>query len=131
MAYNYGFNAAVDAFTYATASAASSGVWWLDVETANTWDSNTTNNARTIKGALDALTAEGVVAGIYSTGHQFSVIAGDFAPATPVWMATGGDIQDAEGACGSGGAFGGGTTWLAQYGTAGVPFDQDLACTVD
>ena len=131
MAYNYGYNAAVDTFGYATASGASSGVWWLDVETANTWDPNTANNDLTIKGALDALTTEGVIAGIYSTGRQFSIIAGAYAPATPVWRATGGDFSDASTACGPGGGFGGGTVWLAQYGTPGFPFDQDLACQVD
>jgi hypothetical protein len=131
LAYNYGYNAAVASFTYATASGASAGVWWLDVETANTWDSNPANNDLTIKGALDALGADGVLAGIYSTGYQFGIIAGGYAPATPVWMATGGDITDATAACTSGHSFGGGTTWLAQYGTSGVPFDQDLACLVD
>src|SRR4029077_3724708 len=39
-AYNYGFNAAIDAFGYAGAQGAHAATWWLDVETANTWDSN-------------------------------------------------------------------------------------------
>ena len=131
LAYNYGFNAAADAFAYASSNAVKSGVWWLDVETANTWDSNTNNNDLTIKGALDALGSEGVLAGIYSTGYQFSIVAGRYAPATPVWMATGGDITAAEAACASDDAFGGGTIWLAQYGTVGLGFDQDLACQVN
>jgi hypothetical protein len=130
MAYNYGYNAAVEAFDYAGTSGVSSGVWWIDVETANTWDTNTANNALTIQGALTALGADGVTAGIYSTGYQFGIIAGGYRPAVPVWMATGGDIHDAEGACASGDSFGGGTTWLAQYGTVGLPYDEDLACPV-
>jgi hypothetical protein len=129
MAYNYGYNAAVFAFQSASAAGASAGIWWLDVETANTWDTNQFNNSRTIQGALDALTQAGVVAGIYSTGHQFGLIAGAYAPGTPVWVATGAGQQTAVEYCSPAHAFGGGTPWLTQFGTPGVPFDQDYACT--
>ena len=130
MAYNYGYNAAVDSFATASAAGASAPVWWLDVETANTWDSNAFNNARTIRGALDALTAEGVVAGVYSTGYQWGRIAGSFAPGTPLWVATGSDMPTAVEYCSPLHAFGGGTPWLTQFQTAGVPYDQDYACPV-
>ncbi len=130
MAYNYGFNAAVDSFSTASAAGASASVWWLDVETANTWDSNTFNNSRTIQGAIDALTGEGVIAGIYSTGFQFGRIAGSYAPATPIWVATGDGQSSAIEYCSPLHAFGNGTAWLTQFGTAGVPYDQDYACPV-
>jgi len=128
MAYNYGYNAAVDAFSYAKASQAVAGTWWLDVETANSWDANAANNDRTIQGALDALGAEGVQAGIYSTSYQWGLIAGSYAPGTPVWVATGSDYAAATAACGASYAFGGGKAWLTQFGSSGVPFDQDYAC---
>ena len=130
MAYNYGYNAAVDAFTTASAAGASSSLWWLDVETKNRWDSNTFNNARTIQGALDALTGEGVIAGIYSTSLQFGEIAGPYAPGVPIWVATGSGEATAVAYCGPAHAFGDGTAWLTQFGTAGVPYDQDYACPV-
>jgi hypothetical protein len=130
MAYNYGFNAAVDAFTTATAVSASSSVWWLDVETANTWDPNPVNNARTIQGAIDALTSEGAVPGIYSTGFQFGKIAGSYAPAAPIWVATGDGPSSAVEYCSPLHAFGNGTTWLTQFQAPGVPYDQDYACPV-
>src|SRR5476651_1577255 len=36
-AYNYGYNAAKDAYQYALSEFANSNMWWVDVETANTW----------------------------------------------------------------------------------------------
>jgi hypothetical protein len=128
MAYNYGYNAAVDAFAYASREGTAGTVWWLDVETANNWDSNVNNNARTIQGALDALGAEGVVVGIYSTPFQFGRIAGTFQPGVPVWRATGAGLATAQADCSRAFGFGGGAVWLAQYGTAGIPYDQDYAC---
>jgi hypothetical protein len=130
MAYNYGYNAAVDSFSTASAAGATASLWWLDIETANRWDSNTFNNARTIQGALDALTGEGVIAGIYSTSLQFGEIAGPYAPGVPIWVATGSGEATAVAYCGPAHAFGDGTAWLTQFGTAGVPYDQDYACPV-
>ena len=129
IAYNYGFNAAVHAFSYATTSGISNAaVWWLDVETANTWDTSLHNNAETIQGALDALGSEGVLAGIYSTSYQWGLIAGRYAPAKPIWVATGSDVSVGVQFCDPIHGFGGGTTWLTQFGAMGVPFDQDYAC---
>src|SRR5438067_1162072 len=58
-AYNYGWNAASYALGYASsqtgASAATSHVWWIDVETTNTWSSNQSLNVAVIQGALTFL----------------------------------------------------------------------------
>jgi hypothetical protein len=128
MAYNYGYNDAVDAFAYARAAGAQTGTWWLDVETTNAWDPNTDNNDRTIQGALDALGAEGVQAGIYSTHYQWGIIAGSYAPRTPIWVATGSDFATATAYCAPSHGFGGGTIWLTQYGSPDAAIDQDHAC---
>ena len=130
LAFNFGYNAAVDAFNYATDQGVTATVWWLDIETSNTWDPNPSYNASTIQGALSALTAEGAVAGIYSTGYQWGIIAGKFAPQTPIWVATGGDLETARQYCAPDHGFGGGTAWLTQFGTQGIPYDQDYACPV-
>src|SRR5437763_8624727 len=78
-AYDYGWNAAAAAFSYASsqagAAAASTHVWWIDVETANTWSSNQALNATVIQGALTYLkqhTSRAV--GVYSTSYQWGVI---------------------------------------------------------
>ena len=130
VAYNYGYNAALDASSSASSAGVVAGVWWLDIETTNTWDVNRSNNALTIKGALDALRAQGVVPGIYSTSLQWSIIAGSYAPGTPIWVATGAGLRTAQAFCNASHGFGGGTIWLTQYGSAGNPYDQDYACTL-
>ena len=126
-AYNYGYNSAADAFTYAGTQGAHAATWWLDVETANTWDGNQFNNARTIQGALDALGGSGVQVGIYSTPHQFGIIAGSFRPGVPVWVATGADFATAVAFCDPSHGFGGGRIFLTQYGDT-TGFDRDFAC---
>jgi hypothetical protein len=127
LAYNYGFNAARDAYDYATSQGAAAGVWWIDVETANTWDTNQFNNGRTIQGALDALATTGALAGIYSTPHQFGQIAGSYSPGVPNWVATGSDFPTAVAFCDPSHAFGGGRIFLTQYGDS-TGFDRDYAC---
>jgi len=128
IAYNYGYNAALHAFGDASAAGVSASIWWLDIETGNTWDTSTYNNDETIQGALDALGAEGILPGIYSTGYQWSQIAGTFAPQRPIWVATGSTIDTATAYCAPSHGFGGGTIWLTQYGATGVAYDEDYAC---
>jgi len=130
IAYNYGFAAALNSFNYASAEGVSSVVWWLDIETANTWDTSLYNNQRTIQGAIDALTSEGVVVGVYSTGYQWGLITGGFTPNIPAWLATGSGYAAAVAGCQGGTGFTGGAVWVAQFQTSGVAFDQDYACPV-
>jgi hypothetical protein len=127
-AYNFGYNAAADAEAYARSAGVTAGVWWLDIETANTWDTDTLDNQRTIRGALDALGAQGVVAGIYSTGLQWGLIAGSFDPHTPIWVATGSVLGTAVSFCSPSDGFGGGVAWLTQFGSSTSRFDEDYAC---
>jgi hypothetical protein len=132
--YNYGYNAALDAYAYGIDHGVRAGLWWIDVETANTWDTNVAYNGRTIQGAVDALTASGVQPGIYSTSHQFGLIAGPYAPGVPVWVATGADYPVAVAYCDPANGFGGGRIYATQYGDDIAPgdtgrhFDRDYAC---
>jgi hypothetical protein len=103
LAYNYGYEGAVAALSYASAVGASAPLWWLDVEGTNLssnewsnfsageyWSSSTTLNDETIQGALDGLRASGPTVGIYSTSVQFPMIAGSFVPSgaqVPLWVA--------------------------------------------
>ena len=81
--YDYGWNAAQDSFADAATAvgqtAAASSPWWMDVETANSWNgSDPATNRADIQGALDYLkTVRGVAAvGVYSTGAQWNQITG-------------------------------------------------------
>ncbi|HLX78010.1 MAG TPA: hypothetical protein VKR27_03935 [Acidimicrobiales bacterium] len=102
-AYNYGFNGAAKALTYATTKNVESSLWWLDIEgtslssTANSnfsagqyWSRFTHLNDATIQGAIDALRAAGIQVGLYSTSVQYPTIAGHFVPTggqVPLWVA--------------------------------------------
>ena len=125
----YGANAAAYALNYATsqtgASSAVNHVWWIDVETTNTWSSNQAANVAVIQGALSYLkqhTAKAV--GIYSTGYQWGVITGGVRLGAPVWAAGASSAASAPSMCGTG--FTGKPVKVVQY-PAGA-YDGDYRC---
>ncbi len=70
----------VSYFETATGASASGSHWWLDVETANSWQSGSTGqqmNVADLQGMVAALQAAGVsYVGVYSTGSQWNTITG-------------------------------------------------------
>jgi hypothetical protein len=131
-AYNYGWNAAKDALTYAVAQTglAAPRDFWLDVETGNSWSStNLAANAADLSGARDYLLSQtGYVArvGVYSTGYQWNRITGSPAgwAATPNWLAGAPDASTAPSYCSR--TFTGAKVELVQYIAGG--FDNDHRC---
>ncbi|MCA1554639.1 MAG: hypothetical protein LC737_09705 [Chloroflexi bacterium] len=133
IAYNYGYNAAQDAFSYAARQSVSAQTWWLDVETMNTWSPDTDVNDVVIQAALDFFGERGIVVGVYSTRLQWNIIAGSaFVPVLPHgarlpnWIATGANSSSAPRFCSPRNAFGGGVVWLVQY--VNGDFDNNYAC---
>lgn len=138
--YNYGYNAAKDAFAFAKNSGASSRLWWLDIEEANSWSTTTTVNDATIQGAIDYLNSQGVRVGIYSMGYMWKNIAGsDFIPTqvldgqemkTPTWVPIGITNQvGAINACVTKKNFiPNNPIWLVQYVLDSTSVDQNLSC---
>jgi hypothetical protein len=147
-AYDYGWHTAADALSTARSAVGSgaTGFWWLDVETGNTWNGDTSSNAADIQGSIDYLLAQHVAGvGVYSTGYQWRVITGGYSANTasqysaawsseftspngigqsPSWVAGASGPSDAPGYCSS--SFLGTTTWLVQYISGG--FDVDYSC---
>jgi hypothetical protein len=144
-AENYGWNAAKYALAYAGANGVGASTWWLDIETANTWNRSRTLNQAVIQGALDCLLGAGPAGntcangeptdvasvGIYSTPSQWSSITGGWVPhdsagtvVTANWVA-GASAGNPSQLCGSP-LYSGGSVWLTQYVANG--FDQDYAC---
>lgn len=147
-AYDYGWHAAANALSTALAGAPSARTvpWWLDVETANTYNGDGYSNAADLQGMVDYLRVAGVPSvGFYSTDYQWGVITGgwtttndasyraawsyEFAPRfsmaqSPVWEAGVGTVSDAQATCGA--TFTGVATQLAQYSDG--PYDGDLVC---
>ncbi|MGH7175558.1 MAG: hypothetical protein ACREGR_04340, partial [Minisyncoccia bacterium] len=139
-AYNFGYNAAAYALSYAKGDGASSPIWWVDIETANSWAPDTSVNDQVIQGAVDYLNSQGIRAGIYSMAYMWNEIAGaSFSPTqklngqsvlTPTWVPIG--ISDQIGAadyCSVGASFmAGAPVWLVQYEADSTAVDQNYAC---
>lgn len=147
-AYDYGWHAATDAL--AVADKADPGIrkltWWLDVETANSWNGDGAANTASLQGALDRLRSAGVPSvGLYSTGYQWSTITGGYTTSTaaryrsgwaryftpryplesaPLWIATAGTKDAAKAACTT--SFTGAKASLAQFPDNG--FDGNIVC---
>jgi hypothetical protein len=51
-------------------------LWWLDVETTNTWQGDTDANAASLTGMVDYFHSRQLQVGIYSTSYQWAKIAG-------------------------------------------------------
>jgi hypothetical protein len=152
-AWEYGFERAGYAFRRAAAAAESvnerlagrglslrlplpgSSVWWLDVETGNTWLSGSHGiamNVADLEGMLAGLRYQGVgLIGVYSTASQWDIITGgvDLGPSIPDWVAGSFTRHDAASLCGGTG-FSGGSVLLSQYTPDGivVGLDYDVAC---
>ena len=139
-AYNYGYSAAKDAYTYAESAKVAAAFWWLDIEEANSWSANPAVNDATIQGALDYLNSVGVKVGIYSMGFMWNEIAGaSFVPtervngtafAVPTWFPIGIDTQvGALNACNTKTSFiPGSPIWILQYELDHTSIDQNVAC---
>jgi len=126
LAYNYGYNAGLYAVNYAKSLNVKSATWWLDVETMNTWQSDTVQNRQSIQGEYDALSSNTIdTIGAYSTTAQWDQITGTWKPGWPSWGAsTWRTAKQAATFC-TGHEFTGGTTYLIQYTGK---LDQDYAC---
>ncbi|MDQ6748715.1 MAG: hypothetical protein M3010_11510 [Candidatus Dormibacteraeota bacterium] len=135
-AYNYGWNSARDALSRATAAVGAAGathVWWLDVETGNSWNGSVAANAQDLQGSVDYLRSAGVPGvGFYSTSYQWGVITGGWqAPAGTTgapanWIAGAGSASQAKSWCSPSYSFSGGAVRLVQYPSGS--FDGDYLC---
>jgi hypothetical protein len=126
--YAYGFNAARDAYTTANArvSAGPGHLWWLDVETANSWSDDQGANTAVIGGAIAFLRSQAVTVGVYSTVYQWGVITGGARiPSVPNWVPGAQSAAAAPTFCAARRSFSGGPVVMTQYTTH---FDYDVLC---
>jgi hypothetical protein len=142
-AYDYGWNAAAYAYRTAVEAYISLGwsepdathtpvanVWWLDVETTNSWRIYHELNVAMLQGAVDYLESMDVGGvGFYSTQRQWDQITGgttEFAE-YPSWVAGARTLAQAKRACAPEVGFTGGPIVLTQYFSGG--FDADYRCS--
>lgn len=143
IAFNYGWNLALNWVRYSYSVGVHPKKWWLDVENGSGWTGQGVNNL-VIQGAIDALRDSHVSMGIYSTATQWSAITGGMAvPGVDLWVPGAGQVSGpgytATAFCGDGSrAFGGGRVKYVQYGYTGSfpgaypgaapAYDLDYAC---
>jgi len=123
---------------YAVAAATAAGLnapvgWWADIESGNSWSTNTTVNEAAVSGISSELTLTKGFAGVYSSASMWNKIVGSsfHSGFTADWQAGLNKCPS------SGNGFSlssDGTTtpiWLAQYGSyslGGATYDKDTAC---
>lgn len=128
LAYNYGYNGGLYALSYASSRHVSATTWWLDVETSNTWNTDTTQNRNSLQGEHDALIANGVTSvGVYSTTSQWDTVTGTWLNNWPNWGATTWRTPKQAATYCTGHQFTGGLTYLIQF-TGSGSLDRDYAC---
>lgn len=146
-AWQYGYNKAAQDATWLAATAAAingqspptavSGAaanypWWLDVETVNTWQADTTMNVADLQGMIAGLTSAGATAvGVYSTSAQWDSITGGTGPASgslyqiPDWIPGARRLSGAQANCAQA-SFTQGTVTVTQW--VSHSGDNDYAC---
>jgi hypothetical protein len=118
--------------TTAVPDTAGSYSWWLDVETANSWQTDTTMNVADLQGMIAAFKAAGVTTvGAYSSSAQWDSITGGTSTTAagslygiPDWIPGASSLSAAESNC-SLPSFTGGSVAVTQW-TGNV--DNDYAC---
>lgn len=75
-AYVYGYAKAYDDATIRGVDNPSNYLWWLDVETINSWETNKTANAADLEGMTAYFQSIGARVGLYSTSTQWGQIVG-------------------------------------------------------
>jgi hypothetical protein len=75
-AYMYGYAKAYDDANIRGVDNPSGYLWWLDVETVNSWETNKTANAADLEGMTTYFQSAGANVGLYSTSYQWGQIVG-------------------------------------------------------
>lgn len=126
-AFNYGYNSVLYDLNYANLNNAHSRIWWIDVETDNSWTNNILVNRAAILGQILALNQHNFlnIVGIYSDQTQWQQINGNWQNHLIVWLATGSTSRTvAKVACNSH-SFSGGPIIYSQYTTS---IDINYSC---
>ncbi|MBT2568834.1 hypothetical protein J7I84_20545 [Arthrobacter sp. ISL-85] len=129
--FMYGYAKAYDDANIRGVSNPASFVWWLDVETGNSWSADKAANRADLEGMMAYFASTGATTGIYSTSSQWSQIAGTVPSSSPLytarsWLAGASSLTSAKRMCTTAPLTGGGKVTLTQYVSGG--FDYDYSC---
>lgn len=128
LAYNYGYNSIIYSIEYAEKQLVSSNMWWLDVETENSWSDSTVVNRAALNGAVTALRQHVFVPtiGFYSYPGQWAEITGSWRNGLPAWVASGSNSNVQAMQLCRAPSFNGGQVWLGQYTKT---LDENYPCS--
>lgn len=95
-------------------------LWWLDVETENTWQDDQAANAADLEGMTAYFESIGAQVGLYSTGQQWWQIVGTVGPESnlydlPSWLAGARTLLGAKWNCSLAPLTAGGRVTMTQY----------------
>ena len=140
----YGWNRSIYTEGVFKSAAASKGlstdtskyVWWLDVETMNTWQSGSNEalvrNTAAVEGFGSYYQSKGATIGLYSTGYQWTTITGNNVSSTSNlrglgnWRPSGTSLSSAKSNCSVAPLTSGGFISLTQYVVRGL--DNNHTC---
>jgi len=140
-AWQYGWNRAVDDVQDKLIPAAQSAgvdttpsdyMWWLDVETVNSWDSsNLQNNRADLEAMVTYFQSRGITVGVYSISSMWSTIVGTVPSDSNLnglrsWIPGATDQNGAQSNCSLPSLTSGGSVSLTQFTTNN--FDYDYSC---
>jgi len=105
--------------------------WWLDLETANSWQRNTVSNRADLEGMASYFLRIGARVGIYSTPKQWDPLVGTVKPNSPLyrlpdWIPGAKTLAQAKKNCRLAPLTAGGKVTLTQWKTK--PAGSDFSC---
>ena len=130
-AWQYGWDLAdLDAQTRGVQSPGSY-LWWLDVETINSWQSSAQENRADLEGMASYFRHIGATVGIYSTAKQWDPIVGNVPSSSPLyrapdWIPGAKTLSQAKKNCHEAPLTSGGAITVTQWKTS--PTSSDLSC---
>ncbi len=130
-AYMYGYAKAYDDATIRGVANPSSYMWWLDVETINSWEPNKVANAADLEGMTAYFQSIGARVGIYSTSYQWGLIVGEVSSNSNLnylksWVPGARSLAGAQANCSAAPLTSGSPVVLTQYLTKNL--DHNFSC---
>ena len=106
-------------------------MWWLDVETINSWETNKAANAADLEGMTAYFQSIGARVGIYSTGYQWNQLIGNVSSSSNLnnlksWVPGARTLDGAKANCSAAPLTNGSPVTLTQYLSGNL--DYDYSC---
>jgi hypothetical protein len=130
-AYIYGYAKAYDDATIRGIANPSAYLWWLDVETINSWETNKVANTADLEGMAAYFQSIGANVGLYSTSTQWGQIAGTTPSSSNLynlvsWLPGASNQTNAQSKCSARPLTAGGKVTLTQFVSKNL--DYDYSC---